>query len=123
MKKVFLLFGIAAFTDASAQNNNPIDVNKHLEKKGNLTNRKGSFTQNLKQTSKVEINRLVQVFILPNGDKVLSSPKYNMPVVTPGNSFLYTMPTLFMPSYRDSLSKFPGRIPNASVQNKLGIIR
>ncbi len=123
MKKVFLLFGIAAFTGASAQNNDPFDINKHLEKKGNLTNRKGFITQNLKQTSKVEINGLVPVFSLANGDKVLSSPKYNMPVVTPGNSFFYTMPTFFIPSYRDSLSKFPGRMPNASVEYKLSITR
>ena len=123
MKKVFLFFGIAALTGAAAQNKDLLDINKHLEKKINLTNGKGLFTQKMHKTSGIEINKSVQVFTLPNGDRVLSSPKYNMPVVIPGNSYVYNMPTRFVPSYRDSLSKLPGRIPNGSIEFKMSIIR
>lgn len=123
MKKIFLFLGIAAFTGASAQNKDLFDINKYLEKKGNLTNRKGSLTQNLNTTFKVEINKPVKVFTLPNGDRVLISPKYNMPVVIPGNSYVYNMPTRFVPSYRDSLSKLPGRIPNGSTELKISFSR
>jgi len=123
MKRALLLFGLASFTGISAQTQDLFDINKHLEKKGNLTNRKVSFTQKLKQTSKIEINRLVQVLTLPNGDKVVSSPKYNMPIVTLGNNFIYYMPTLYMPFYKDFLSKLPGRMPNGSVEYNLSIIR
>lgn len=123
MKKVFLFFGIAALTSAAAQNKDLLDINKHHEKKGNLTNRKGFLTQNLNTTTQVEINKLVQVFTLSNGDKVMSSPKFNMPVITPGNNYIYNMSTRFMPSYKDSLSKIPGRIPNGSNEYKLTVIR
>lgn len=122
MKKVFLFFGIAALTGAAAQNKDLLDINKHLEKNGNLTNRKGTLTQNLSNIFKVETNKPVQVFILSNGDKVISSPKYNMPVVKPGNSFVYNMSTRFIPSYKDSLSKIPGRIPNGYNEYKLTVI-
>ena len=123
MKKVFLFFGIAALTGAAAQNKDLLDINKHLGKKSNLTNGKGLFTQKMHKTYGIEINKSVQVFTLPNGDRVLSSPKYNMPVVIPGNSYIYNMPTRFVPSYRDSLSKLPGRIPNGSIEFKMSIIR
>ncbi len=32
MKKIFLLFGVAAFSSASAQQKNLLDIQKHLDK-------------------------------------------------------------------------------------------
>lgn len=122
MKKVFLFFGIAALTGAAAQNKDLLDINKHLGKKSNLTNGKGLFTQKMHKTYGIEINKSVLVFTLPNGDRVLSSPKYNMPVVIPGNNYIYNMPIRFIPSYKDSLSKIPGRIPNGYNEYKLTVI-
>lgn len=36
MKKIFLLFGIAAFSAASAQQKDVFDIHKHLQKKNEL---------------------------------------------------------------------------------------
>jgi hypothetical protein len=123
MKRALLLFGLASFTGISAQTQDLFDINKHLEKKSNLTTRKVSLTQKIFKIPNIEINKLVHVFTLPNGDKVVSSPKYNMPIVTPGNNFIYYMPTSYMPFYKDFLSKLPGRMPNGSVEYNLSIIR
>jgi hypothetical protein len=119
MKMVFLIIGIAAFSGVSAQATDTFSIYKNP----NLKDNKGLFKQLHKQTSKVEINKLVHSYTLPNSDKVLITPNYRMPIIVPGNGFVYNMPALYIPSFRDSLLNLPGSIPNASVEYKLSITR
>ena len=80
MKKVFLLFGIAAFTAASAQQNDLFDIQKHLLKKSVDYNK-------LIENKKIDLafskpfiyyppqinNNPADSYTLSNGDKVVIS--------------------------------------------------
>ena len=123
MKKVFLLFGIAAFTTASAQQNDLFDIQKHLQKKSVdynklIENKKidlafsKPFIYNPPQVN----NNPVDSYTLPNGDKVVISTLDNMPCVQPDMQQFQRMPNLgYEGQFNFSPQRvFPGQIPNGS---------
>jgi hypothetical protein len=126
MKKVFLLFGVAAFSSASAQQKDLFDVNRHIQ--GLLNYNK--ITE--KSITPLEINTYflngsqtpgVNLFsILPNGAKVYLLPQDNMPCVLPGIT-QNNMPNISNPDkYFEALAltnNTPGSIPNAVKPYKL----
>ena len=85
MKKVFLLFGIAAFTTVSAQQNDLFDIQKHLLKKQAEENKRVDLPTNkpFVYTPTNLNNNPAESYTLPNGDKVVISSLDNMPVVQP----------------------------------------
>ncbi len=125
MKKVFLLFGIAAFSTASAQQNDLFDIQKHLQKKQaeekkNITN--GSvvlpFNNPFISIDPYLENKPLASYTLPNGDKVTISCLDNMPCVAPADMSQFNMPNVSNPQkFFESLAlrkKMPGTIPNVS---------
>jgi len=119
MRKIFLILGLAGFTSVYGQQKEVPDINKYLEKK---LGRKSVNNQTPTLVYKASPYQLLLKQVLPNGDKVLASPIYNMPVIKPGNNFIYNMPTGFIPGYKDSLLTRPDQIPNPAIK-KLAIIR
>jgi len=126
MKKVFLFFGIAAFSSASAQQKDVFDINRHIQEV--LRNRNTSVrgVETFK-TDQVFINsstgskpKLSQ--ILPNSDKVYTLRQDNTPCVVPDMS-QFNMPNISNPSeYFESLpfkQHLPGIIPNAVIPYQL----
>lgn len=121
MKKVFVLFGIAAFSTASAQQKDVFDIMKHLDK---MVKDKKFPQAIIKPPSKNYpfINHLSQrpapelSHILANGDKVFILSQDNMPCVVPGSTNT-NMPNIADPNrYFDSplfRKNLPGAIPNA----------
>lgn len=119
MRKIFLILGLAGFTSVYGQKKGILDINKNLEKK---LGRKSVNNQTPTFLYKGSPYQLSLKQLLPNGDKVLASPIYNMPVIKPGNNFVYNMPTGFIPGYKDSIITSPNQIPNPAIK-KLAIIR
>jgi molybdopterin converting factor small subunit len=120
MKKVFLLFGISAFSAASAQQNDVFDVNKHVQdflkkKNGIQKNNTPSLFDNFYTNGNTESPAKLS-YTLSNGDKVYILPVDNMPCVVPGYS-QNNMPNISDPNiyYNSPLFKnnTPGTIPNA----------
>ena len=128
MKKVFLLFGIAAFSSASAQQNDLFDIQKHIQKK--ILKDKVKAKKNTQlvfencfagpQVRKLRPNYFPD-FILPNGDRVITLPIDNMPCVQPDMRQFQTMPNVVY----DTQFNFspqrpkPGQIPNGSVPYRM----
>ena len=125
MKKVFLLFGIAAFSSASAQQNDLFDIQKHLQKK-NVEDKKSVEKNNItlplnrpKTYSNIYLgNKPENYYTLPNGDKVVTISGYNMPCVQPDMLQFQTMPNIannspFNFNYSPNRIQ-PGQIPNGS---------
>jgi hypothetical protein len=121
MKKVFLLFGIAAFTSASAQQKDVFDIQKHLDKivkdkkfPGAVTNPFSKSNFLLHHGALPQVQELLHV--LSNGDNVYTLSQDNMPCVVPGMS-QFNMPNISNPGeYFESLQfkqHLPGTIPNA----------
>jgi hypothetical protein len=120
MKRVFLLFGIAAFSSASAQQKDVFDINRHIQE---LLNKNNTA---LKSSGPAEINtyflngphqsNVTLSHVLPNGDKVYLLPQDKMPCVVPGIT-LNNMPNISDPDeYFEALAfknNTPGIIPNA----------
>jgi hypothetical protein len=119
MKKIFLFFGIATISSASAQQKDVFDVNRHIQQLlKNKTAGKSialaeidNFFLKGSHTSGVNLS-----YVLPNGDKVYLLLQDNMPCVvtgTPQNN----MPNISNPNkYFESLTfknNTPGSIPNA----------
>ncbi|MEO5946056.1 MAG: hypothetical protein ABIP79_04520 [Chitinophagaceae bacterium] len=117
MKKVFLLIGIAGFTTASAQQQDFFDINSHLKKKNAEKSRtipktKLVFPKTIPFPLKPNKTSINYSFTLPNGDKVYTSPDYNMPVVVTDMRQFKTMPNAIL-LRPHSIVQFP-KIPNAS---------
>lgn len=124
MKKVLLIFGIAAFSSASAQQKDLFDIQKHLEKKqaeGKKAAEENSFVLPLfKKPQMVDpfINNLHTLsYTLPNGDVVLYG-NGTMPCVKPDMSQFQAMPNLadnnqFTFNFYPQKIQ-PGQIPNGS---------
>jgi len=121
MKKVFLLFGIAAFSSASAQQKDLFDIQKHLQKK-QAESKKTDEMNNLvfpikKPFIPVESyreNKPLVSYTLPNGDMVIISRLADMPCIKPDPSQLYFMPNLAYSgefNFAPQRPK-PGQIPN-----------
>ena len=123
MKKVFLLIGIAAFSSASAQQNDMFDIQKHLQKKqaeSKKTDEMNSLVFPFKKhfipvDPSIGKKPLVS-YTLPNGDKVVISRLGDMPCVKPDPSQLYFMPNLaYSGEFNFSPQRpKPGQIPNGS---------
>ena len=130
MKKVFLLFGIAAFSSASAQQKDLFDIQKHLQKK---------LTENKKAPEKKIIplpylrganlvnsyaNRIPETsYRLSNGDLVISGPGI-MPCIKPDMSLFQTMPNAASGAKVWSFNYYPqrarpGQIPNGAAPGQL----
>jgi len=120
MKKVFLVFGIAAFSSASAQQKDVFDIERHLQK---ITTGKKLPGVNLQNQPIFEFKQLPPNLLnsLPNGDRVTTLPGYNMPCVVPGQSYLYFTPNLAGINQPLLLRAFkrsePGIIPNPADHN------
>lgn len=120
MKKIFLVFGIASFSSASAQQKDVFDIERHLQK---LTTEKKKPEVSLQRQPVFEFRQLPPILLstLPNGDRVMTLPGYNMPCVVPGNTYLYSTPNLTATSqpllpgtYKGN---HPGAIPNPADNN------
>ena len=121
MKRVFLLFGIAAFCSASAQQKIVFDINKHLQ--GLMNKKKNSSTviKPFKTNKFYNIGSHKSILklshTLPNGDKVFTQSQYNMPCIIPDLRQFTAMPNISNPNvYFESLlsrQQLPGTIPNA----------
>ncbi len=122
MKKVFLLLGIAGFSSLSAQQKDIFDINSYLKKK-NADTIKLSY----KNIPVSGFKKLVQLkpnntllnfnFLLSNGNKVYSSPAYNMPIVIPDMQSFTIMPNLKTvqdTNYISHNKKEAGKIPNGA---------
>ena len=123
MRKVFLFIGLAAFTAASAQQNDLFDIQKYLLKKSD-DNNKLFENKNIDMPFKKPFiynpppinNNPVETYTLSNGDKVVISSLYNMPVVQPDMRQFKIMPNL---AYEGQFNfsphqVLPGQIPNGS---------
>ena len=121
MKKVFLLFGIAAFSSASAQQKQVFDINKHLQ---DLLDKKNTSQLIVKPSgsNKYFVAGSSQPgfklsAILPDGDKVYLLPPDNMPCIVPDMKQFTAMPDISNPNeYFETLpfrNHLPGAIPNA----------
>ena len=120
MKKVFLLFGVAAFGAASAQQKGVFDVNKHIQdflkkKHGIQKDSTPSLIDNFYTNRNTESLAKLS-YTLPNGDKVYILPMDNMPCVVPGFP-QNNMPNISNPNiyYHSPLfrNEIPGTTPNA----------
>ncbi len=120
MKKVFLVFGIAAFSSASAQQKDVFDIDRHLQK---LAIGKKLPGVNLQNPYILEFKQFppTHLYTLPNGDKVMTLPRYNMPYIVPGQTYLYFTPNLAEATrpllLRAYQRKQPGAIPNPADGN------
>jgi hypothetical protein len=125
MKKVFLLFGIAVFSSASAQQKDLFDIGIHLQKK-QAESKKAAEKKNMLLPPRNIFNLYIPYtanqsdlsYLLPNGDKVIILGQDNMPCVVPDMSQFQNMPN---PSFQRSNSSFvpftkgPGQIPNGAL--------
>ena len=133
MKKIFLVFGIVAFSSAAAQQNNVFNVESYLQKKTDNKNEKieknsylsseGCFGGPLVQKA---IPNYLPGFLLPNGDRIkdMAPLLYNMPCVRPDMRQFRTMPNPglgILPSYFSS-GPLPGQIPNGAFPYKKYIV-
>lgn len=129
MKKVFLLFGIAAFSTASAQQNDLFDIQKHLQKKQ-------AEEKKIDEKIRLVLPRLKKVTLynsytknnptlsypFPNGDKVITLGQDNMPCLVPDIRLFQAMPNPgYNKSFLDNLSHSSrqyGQIPNGALSSK-----
>jgi hypothetical protein len=121
MKKIFLLFGIAAVSSASAQQKDVFDMNRHIQ--GVLKNKNSSGTGGkIFEADNIYRNKLSQSqpklsHILPIGDKVYILSRDNMPCVVPDMGQFTSMPNISNPKEYFSSPLFknntPGSMPNA----------
>ena len=125
MKKIFLLFGVAAFSSATAQQNDLFDIQKHIQKKqaeGKKAAEKKLLLTTIKsfQNYNTYSNNIAnRSFLLPNGDKVVSLGQDNMPCVVPDMKQFQNMPNLANKeqfNFNYSPQKvLPFQIPNGSI--------
>lgn len=94
MRNILLVMGVFTFTSASAQ----FDIKEHLKKK---QEKKTTKVENkYLPTSLPKISGIYKVYtpaqskahILPNGDRVITNPQYNMPIVVTDIKGFKTMP-------------------------------
>jgi hypothetical protein len=122
MKKVFLLFGLAAFSSASAQQKDVFDIQKHLDKMVKDKKNPGAVARPSEKNTYL-INHGFFTYgsnlspILPNGNKVYLLDPGNMPCVVPDMKQFTTMPNVSNPNtYFESLAfrnDIPETMPNA----------
>ena len=117
MKKIFLVFGIAGFSAAAAQQRELFDIENHLKKKS-FEKKNKPYILPLKIQHSILPNTLMlsHTYTLANGDKVYTSPAYNMPVIKPDMTPFSIMPTIGRSQQVPIVLKRsnPGTIPNGS---------
>jgi len=101
MKRIILVFGIAAFSSASAQQKELFDIGQHIRKKQaegkKLSEKKNlvlPFHKSFPAVNPYLIGRPPLSYTLPNGDKVIISTIDNMPCVQPDMKQFRVMPSL-----------------------------
>ena len=121
MKKILLLFGIAAYSSALGQQKDIFNVDRYLNKKLAEAGKKAD-----KRTTQPNFNNKVSTFVykpnltylLSNGDKVIILAQDNMPCIVPDMRQFQQMPNIAAPGsyFKDSYFKhsFRGKIPNAA---------
>lgn len=128
MKKVFLLFGIAAFSAASAQEKDLFDIQKHLQMKqaeskkaDDKTSLVFPFNKNYIPVDPYRQNTPLDSYTLPNGDKVVISSLDHMPCVQPDmNQFYFMLNVAYNGQFNYSPQRVqPNQIPNASLPYKM----
>lgn len=117
MKRLFIVISMGCFTAAEAQQNEIFRIDDYLKKKPSKPLSAISPFQKNKATIKIIPGQLSFAYALPNGDRVYTSPLFKMPVIKPGNNFIYNMPTFYLHGISDSLLPNPGKIPNAAIKN------
>ena len=123
MKKIFLLFGIAAFCSASAQQKDVFDIQKHLNQLVKDKKFPGAVFKPFNKTRPLINYYGYPLYsqnlshILPNGDKVYTLSQDNMPCIVPDMKQFNNMPDISNPNEYFELLQFrnhvPGTIPNA----------
>ncbi len=128
MKKVFLLFGIAAFSSASAQQQDLFDIQKHLQKiqvENKKADKKNSlvlqFNKPFPPVSLYTRNTSIDSYNLPNGDRVVISSLDHMPCIQPDMSQFQTMPNVIYdkPFNFSPQKPLPGQVPNGSAPYRM----
>lgn len=114
MKRALIIFGIGCFTMAKAQQKDVFLLDDYLKKKTVKKLSAISPVQKNKRPKKMIPGQLSFSYALPNGDRFYTTPLFKMPVIKPGNNFIYHMPTFYLPGICDSLLLNPGKIPNAA---------
>lgn len=127
MKKVFLLFGVAIFSSASAQQKDLFDIQQHLQKKQAEDKKAAEKIKLLlppltsfKFYTPYTTNKTGLSYTLPNGDKVVILGQDNMPCIVLDMNQFQTMPNVISgignPHY-DLLPpvRKPGQIPNGAL--------
>lgn len=120
MKKTFLVFGIAAFSSASAQQKDLFDINKHLQK---ITAEKNfpAYNSNSNAVTVLTGKDFLQLpqqsyYLLPNGDKFRTLSGDNMPCIIPGKRYTHFTPNPALATSPGLLlhpKDLPGAIPNS----------
>jgi len=125
MKKIFLLFGVAAFSSVSAQQNDFFDINKHIQKK--RTESKKAAEKKLilpsikpfQHYNTYSTNKATLPYLLQNGDKVVTLGQDNMPCIVPDMRQFQNMPNMANKeqfNFNYSPQKvLPFQIPNGSI--------
>jgi len=128
MKRVFLLFGIVAFSAASAQQKELFDIQEHLRKKmaddKKIVEKKfPSLPFNSPFSFKVPAigNKTPGSYVLPNGDQVILLSMDRMPCVQPDMQQLGVMPNpaYDRPFHYSPLRLQTGQIPNGSLPYRM----
>lgn len=131
MKKIFLLFSVAAFSGASAQQKDLFDTQEHLQKKQTedkkATEKKITpfpFKKQFNYGNLYSGNSPESSYTLPNGDKVFISPLDRMPCVKPDIRNFQIMPNLangkVLPDYNYYPHKSkPWQIPNGALPYRM----
>lgn len=131
MKKIFLIAGLAAFSFASAQQNNVFDIQKHLQKKQTeerLQKLKEQFIPANPSPPTIHLSlyppqaKLSQT--LPNGNKVYLLPMDNMPCIAPEKNLCadnMTQPPKKFDLFnkQQNYKQQPGAIPNPAYPWKI----
>ncbi len=121
MKRIFFLISIAASSVAVAQQQDIFDIQKHLQKKHQLSKvneLKNNFTplQRLAVSCVMPSQNLS--YTLDNGDKVMYGTG-TMPCVKPGKQQMHNMPgPVTADQLLDLSTPAPGQIPNAGIGYK-----
>ena len=97
MKKIFLVFGIAAYASASGQQKELFDIQQHLEKKKaeskkTVENKLLELPFQKRHTVTTLFNPNDQGYLLPNGDRVVIAGPGAMPVIKPDMRQFRVMP-------------------------------
>ncbi|MEO6613303.1 MAG: hypothetical protein ABIT05_15575 [Chitinophagaceae bacterium] len=117
MKKILLIFGLAAFSAASGQQKDVFDIGQHLRKKQadgkKLAEKKNMalpFLKNFPVVDPYLTSRPSESYTLPNGDKVIISSIDHMPCIQPDMRQFRVMP-----SVQPDIRRFR-TMPNVSAQ-------